>query len=42
MPSPAPPSGHAQALVMHEIPRITKLCNRTKERPTLDEIGRIR
>ena len=33
---------HAQAMAAHESPRTTKLCDRTKERLTLDEIERIR
>jgi integrase len=33
---------HTQAMAAHESPRTTKLYERTKERLTLDEIGRIR
>ncbi len=33
---------HAQAVAAHESPRTTKLCNRTKERLTQDEVERIR
>ena len=33
---------NAQAMAAHESPRTTKLCYRTKERLTLDEIERIR
>jgi integrase len=32
---------HAQAMATHESPRTTKLCDRTKERLTQDEIERI-
>jgi hypothetical protein len=33
---------HAQSLAAHESPRTTKLCDRTKERLTRDEVERIR
>jgi hypothetical protein len=33
---------HAQAMAVHENPRTTKLYDRTKERLSLHEIGRIR
>ena len=33
---------HAQEMAAHESPRTTKLCDRTKERLTRDEIKRIR
>jgi hypothetical protein len=33
---------HAQAMAAHKSPRTTKLCDRTKERLTLDEIERIK
>jgi hypothetical protein len=33
---------HAQEMAAHESPRTTKLCERTKERLTQDEVERIR
>ena len=33
---------HAQEMAAHESPRTTKLCDRTKERLTQDEVERIR
>ncbi len=33
---------HAQGMAAHESPRTTKLCDRTKERLTQDEVERIR
>jgi hypothetical protein len=33
---------HAQEMAAHESPRTTKLYDRTKERLTQDEVGRIR
>jgi hypothetical protein len=33
---------NAQAMAAHESPRTTKLYDRTKERLTQDEVGRIR
>ena len=33
---------HAQAMATHESPRTTKLCDRTKDRLTQDEVERIR
>jgi site-specific recombinase XerD len=33
---------HAQAMAAHESPRTTKLCDRTQDRLTQDEVERIR